>query len=136
MYYLILNFNIYGQGKTSATIDIRIKIVSSLSTSIAKKGFVSEINPNTDYPTINDREILVQYYNRVANNKNGLESQYGNNEYSLMILNSNNERIANTLLENSVSIKNLSKIDKLKFLPSENTFNKKNFVEPSITIIY
>lgn len=130
LFFFSQNSDVFCQDRTSASVEISIKIVKSLSTSISNEKISKTMKSSNDN-TLFDREVMIRYSKRISNHKNLSR----NNSY-LAILNRNSEKISSANFQNTITIKNLSKFDELKFVPQISESSENLFPESSITIIY
>lgn len=127
--------NVSAQSRTSASVDIRIKIVNSVTTSFVQNGILSEVDSKNNKVFEPDREVLVLYGNRAAQEKvNKLENKLKSNK--LDVFNRFNDRIGTAEIHNFTTLQNISKTDKLQFLPSSSQKHEEYNFEPSVTIVY
>ncbi len=134
---IFIGNNVSAQSRTSASIDIRIRIVKSLSTSLVQNGVLENADSKIveSFERDQDREVLLHYGNRYEQEKmKKLERKLKSNKLS--VFNRYNEKIGSAEIQNSTTLKNISKTDKLQFVPS--TFPKEEGynIEPSITLVY
>lgn len=128
---MILTVNVSGQSRTSATIDIRIRIVNSLSSTLIQNGVLGEVDTDTNLLRSENRELLVEYNNRAQNVINELQLN------KLTVFDRHNEKIGQTDLNNSVILKNVDVNEKLQFVPAARTKTEEEYsFEPTITIVY
>ena len=130
---IFFSINLNGQSRTSASIDIRINIVNSLSPTLVQNGILPEVDSREDISLSRQREVLVRFHNKVRPEKNSKNILKMSN---LRVFDSNNEEIGRTDLNNTMILKNVSLSQKLQFVPSTNSMLKENSFEPSIIIVY
>ena len=134
---------ILGQIRQAATVDIRIKIVKNISVEVSESN--NELNPisensiKSSISSVAKRDLMIQYGNRLKSSSK-LSKRKRKIEIShippIGIVNEENEIIAQLTCEKQISLNNLNKTDKIKFLYSQLSTEQAYNYEPSITIIY
>lgn len=127
---------IFAQSRTSASVEIRLKIVKNLSAEISQDEYIPEIDQNISPYDINSkREVIVRFNN---NYKNESLSHTEIRDFKSSKINIFDDfgKLAQIVENQQLSLEKSLTNDNLKFLYQSNqSKNPQNF-DPSVTIIY
>jgi len=125
--------NSIAQLRKSASVDIKVNIVNSISPIILQENNIDKLSKASSSKD-SDREILVQISN--LENNRILQSNNDILKNDFKIYKNSNINVAQAYIGDEITIKNLDKTENLQFIPSKIAENQDIWKKTAITIVY